>query len=549
MTEPTLAKKRFYPKRRRKANRSRDSYRAKTAEGKARQLENLAKGRGKRRKSGFKSGQPVRGARLTKSDLEGMDIITFATEVLGISFDDRPAQEVILRAQYGLPLDTEQLEIYFELTEGDIYRPGAERAEGVFVLGARAGKSFLSSIIACYESIVRAERWRKYLNPGEKAYVIIVATRLLQSQQIIGAACLRMLENSKAKHFVADAIATEISLTNDITIMSMPCNSTSGRGLPICCLIMDELAWYRQEGPKQDAVIFKALRPRMSQFRGAKFLAISTPAAKQGLLWDLHEEGMDKDRSTPGRLTVQGKTFFVNPTVDFEFLESEKRRDIDNYEREFLGRFCEAVDAFFPADKLRECFTLSGDGPYDSRYRYYAAVDQSGLSGRDRFAMSIAHREGYRAQPLIGRPPAGTVRDRVVVDVSRTWSTSDGDKIISEIREITKPYGISTVAVDRYAGGWVQQAFERQGLSVTVRDLLPPIYVNLKSLVIAGRVSLPNTKGLYEGLLRTQAFYGRSNQLSIGHERTAEGHGDESDAAASAVWLASGANSDGLFYI
>ncbi len=529
MTAPKLNSN--YPKNRRKARRTKDSYRARTTEGRAKQLDNLTKGRGRKRK--WQSGQPVKGAKPSQADLEGMDIIEFAIDVLGISFDKRPAQEVILKAQYGLFLDAGQLEIYRELTAGDVYRPGHEKAEGVYVLGARSGKSFLSSIIACFESIVNAPKWRKYLNPGEIGYVIIVATRLLQSQQVIGASCLRMLENSKVAHFIEDSVQTEIILTNDITIMSMPCNSTSGRGLPICCLILDELAWYRQEGPKQDYAILKALRPRMSQFRGAKLLAISTPASKTGLLHDLFDEGMDPDRPTPNRLTVQAETSFVNPTVDPEFLESEKHRDIDNYEREFLARFCEAVDAFLPSDKLLECFTLSGDVPPDSRYRYHCAVDQSGLSGRDRFAMSIAHKE----------------KEDVVVDVSRTWSTKDGDRIIAEIQQIVKPYHIGTVALDRYSGGWARQAFERQGFEVTVRDLLPAIYVNLKSLVISGRVSLPDTKGLREGLLRTQAYFGRSNQLSIGHERTAEGHGDEADSAATAVWLASKSNSDGLFHV
>ncbi len=330
-----------YPKNRRKANRSRNSYRAKSSEARQRQLDNLAKGRGRKRK--WQAGQPVKGAKPSQSDLESMDIIEFAVDVLGVSFDERPVQEVILRAQYGLPLTVEQLEIYHELTQGGKYHPH-ERSEGIYVLGARSGKSFLSSIVACYEAIVNAPKWRKYLNPGEIGYMIIVATRLLQSQQVIGAACLRMLENSKVKHFIADSVSTEISLTNALTIMSMPCNSTSARGLPICCLILDELGWYRQEGPKQDAEIFKALRPRMSQFRGAKFLAISTPGAKSGLLWDLFDEGMDPDRPTPNRVTVQAETIFVNPLVDPEFLESEKNRDIDKYEREFLARFCEACD-------------------------------------------------------------------------------------------------------------------------------------------------------------------------------------------------------------
>lgn len=529
-----LKKKKFYPAKRAKARRTRDSYRCKTPEGRAKQLANLRLGPHTRKLAKsrrMKMYNKTSKAKLNAADLVGMDIITFANDVLGLSFKKRPAQEVILRAQYGLPLDAEQLKIYDKLTDGQVYHPGYERAEGAYILGARSGKSFLASIISLYEATVREPQYRKFLNPKEKAFVIIVATKLSQSQMVIGASCLWMLENSRIAHFIEDAIACEISLTNGISILSIPCSSTAGRGLPICCLILDELAWYRLEGPKQDAEIFRALRPRMSQFRGAKFLAISTPASKQGLLYDLFEEGIDKDRPTPGRLTVHGETIFVNPEVDAEFLLSEKRRDPDNYDREFMALFCEQVDSFFPGDKMRECFTLSGDVPADRRYRYHCAVDQSGLSGKDRFAMSITHRED----------------DNVIADVVRSWGTKIGARIIAEIKDIVKPYNISSVSLDRYAGGWCKEAFEAQGFEVTVRDLLPAIYVNMKSLIISGNLELPDYKGLKEGLLQTIGFYGKSNKLSIGHERTASGHADESDSTATAIWLASKQKASGYF--
>lgn len=525
-----MVEKRKYPTRRKKANRTKQSYRANSPEGEAIKKANLLKGAHRKHYKKVIPGDLSR-TKLSFEHIKDLNIINYAREVLGVNFNKRPAQEVILRAQYGLPMDAEQLDIYDKLTDGQSYHPGYERSEGVFVLGARSGKSFLASIIALYEGTVREPQWRKYLNPGERAYIIIVATRLLQSQMVIGASCLRMLENSRISHFVEDAIACEISLTNGITILSLPCSSTAGRGLPICCLLLDEAAWYRLEGPKQDIEIFRALRPRMSQFRGAKFIAISTPASKQGLLYDLYSEGINVDKPTPNRLTCHGETFFVNPEVDPEFLESEKQRDPDNYDREFLALFCEMVDSFFPVDKLRECFVLSGDVPPDSRYRYFCAVDQSGLSGRDRFAMSIAHKQ----------------KDGVVVDVNRTWATKSGAAIISEIKETTKPYNIPSVALDRYSGGWCKEAFEREGFETTIRDLLPPIYVNMKSLVISGNVFLPDTKGLKEGLLQTVAFYGKSNKLSIGHERTASGHGDEADSAATAIWLASKTQTTGYF--
>lgn len=515
-------KKRNYPAKRKKANRTRESYRARTLDGRAKQLEGLKKGRGKRRKFHPKPEPQLKPSwdalvkqKLDKATLYKMNIVDFATDCLGIK--PYPAQEVILRAFYGLPMNLDQVEVYKRLTDtGTVIN--SERTEGVFILGARSGKSFLASIIALYEGVVRADRWRRRLNPGETGYIIIVATRLQQAQNIIGRCTARMMENSRIPSEVAESWATELALKNGITITSMPCNSTAGRGLPICGLILDELGWYKLEGSRADEEVFSALRPRMAQFRGAKFLAISTPASKQGLLWQLYDEGQ-----VPGRLTVKATTAMVNPEVDLDFLESEKRRNPDNYAREFLAEFCESVDAFFPADKLTECFSLLGDVAPDSRYRYFAACDQSGLSGRDRFAMSIAHSENKK----------------VIVDLSRTWATKDGDAIIAEIAAVLKPYGVTGVSVDRYAGGWVRNAFERQGLEVAVRDPLPAVYVNMKSLVISRRVELPDSKGLREGLLRTQVFFGRSNQLSISHERTTEGHGDEADSVATAVWLAS----------
>jgi hypothetical protein len=425
-------------------------------------------------------------------------------------------------------LDAGQLELYRALTSNEVeFEAGREKVEAILVLGARSGKSFLSSICALYEATARASRWRRYLNPGEVAYVIVVATRLDQARQIIGRNCDRMMEASRISHWVEEAWQTELSLTNGIHIISMPCSSTAGRGLAICCLILDELGWYQQEGPKADEEIFNGLRPRMSQFRGAKMFAISTPSAKSGLLWQFFDEGPQ----VPGRLTVQAPTAFVNPTVDPEFLESEKRRSPDNYAREFLAEFAESVSAFLPFNKVNEACVLGGDVLPDRSHRYFAGVDQSGLSGRDRFALAIAHRS----------------KDEVTIDLVRSWATTDGKQIMGELRSILRDYGVGGVTVDRYGAGWVRQRFEDIGIEVAVREPLPAIYQNLKSLLMAGCIRLPDTKAVRDGLIKTSAFYGRNGALSISHERTASGHGDECDALATAVWLASSRRAGGYF--
>jgi len=501
--------------------RTRKSYLGKTPEARERQRANL-KNRHK------KPLDPDAPAPLSKADLMKSDIIELATEWLGVSFEDRPAQEVILRCLYGLPLSMEQVELYRKLTTNeDVFEPDIEKTEADLDIGARGGKSFMVSIIALFESIVKGDHWRQYLRKDETGYAIITATRQKQCEDIIQASCTNLLKNSPLDYYIEDDLTAELKLTNGLTIASMPCNSTAARGLPIFLLIFDEIAWYRVEGVRADYKIFNALNPRRAQFPGAKCLKITTPAGKQGLFWEEFDEGF----KVPGRLTIKGNTRLVNPLIPQEFIDKEYKRDPDNARREFGANFAETVEGFFASclDKLKECFQeLNEDVPPQRDYSYFGAIDQSGLSGRDRFAFAIAHQE-----------LRGKFTGKIVEDVLRTWDTKDSGLILEEIKQLCVVYKIHSVSIDRYASGWVTAALEKKGLEVTIREKLPVIYTNFKTLVISSRLVLPDYPNLRKGLQQTQAFYSKSNSLSIGHERTSAGHGDSADASVSAIFDAS----------
>jgi len=248
-----------------------------------------------------------------------------------------------LKSIYGLKLTEEELKIYRKLTKNKKeFESGEEKTEAVLALGARSGKSLLASIVAIYEAT--RKKWQKYLNKGESGYVVVVSTRQKQSEMIIGANCLRLMENSyNLRGLIKDSTQSELTLKNNMKIISLPCNSTAGRGLPIACLIFDEIAHFYTEGVKADETIFNALRPRQVQFPGCKLIMISTPAAKQGIFFNFFDEGF----KTPGRLTAQAPTLYMNPLVDQKFLQKEKKRDINNYLREFEAQFSEKLEAFF----------------------------------------------------------------------------------------------------------------------------------------------------------------------------------------------------------
>ena len=159
-------------------HRSHSSYVSKDPEKWARPLANLIK-RGK------KPGTLPEIIEKAKK-LQDLNIIEFATDpdFLGLSFEKRPAQDVMLRAYYGLPLDEKQLEIFKVLTKGKgKYIPGQVKNEAVLVLSARSGKSFLVSVIALYEAT--RDTWKRYVVKNEDVYICIVATRELQAKMII----------------------------------------------------------------------------------------------------------------------------------------------------------------------------------------------------------------------------------------------------------------------------------------------------------------------------------------------------------------------------
>lgn len=490
---------------------AKEKFRGKTEESRQAQLSNLKRGR--------KRG--IRRSTAPAKDLQDIDIIAFASDqrFLGLSFEERPAQEALLRALYGLPLDRRQVKIYKKLTGNrKEFEPGQDKTEAVWVLGARSGKSLLASIIALYEAT--RNKWQQYLNKGEFGYIVVIATRQKQAEQIIQANCSRLIEGSPAlRGIVKELYQTELTLTNNMKIISLPCNSTAGRGLPIACFVLDEVGHFYTEGIKADQTIYDSLRPRMAQFPGAKVVLISTPAAKQGLLWSFFEDGF----TVPSRFTAQADTRTVNPEIPEKFIKLEYKRDIDYARREFGAEFAEKIESFFAYEVLQNSFILVGSLPYEDKYTYSLGIDQSGLSGRDRFALAISHKED----------------STVLVDHIQAWETKDSDIILTEVGKLTEGYRLKKVSIDRYAKGWVSQALNKLGLEVEIRPSMAEIYTNLKSLMIAGRIRLPDNPKLKKALQNTQAFYGRNNVLSIAHQRSAAGHADLADAVATVALAAS----------
>jgi hypothetical protein len=266
--------------------------------------------------------------------------------------------------------------------------------------------------------------------------------------------------------------------------------------------------------------IYNAVMPSLGQFQGlAKVAIASSPAARQGLVFDLFKGGF----AQPDTTVIQAPSRLMGNLVPAKFVAREFNRDPEYAMREYGAHFAMRMSSYFP-DSIENCYRLGGDMSHKADNRYCAGMDQSGLTGRDNYAFAIAHME---------------TDGRMVNDVCRIWDIIDIEEIMGEISKLCQEFGIDTVMHDRYAAGWVDNTLTRYGLEGDKSPMLPVVYSNLKSLVNSGDLYLQDDIALRDGLGNTMAVYGKNNSLSIFHERDKDGHADLADAVARAIYQAS----------
>jgi hypothetical protein len=365
--------------------------------------------------------------------------------------DDSPAQVTLLKAAYGLDLTPEELDIFRRSTGRESY-PARPFAEITVVTGAQSGKTGrIAAPIAVWEAIHGGHE--KLIKQGEPLRVLLISTDQDSARTAFGYVSA-ILERPAFRGKVARVLADTIQLKSGIEVQCVPSTKTAPRGLMICAAVCDEMAFWRLHGSvNSDVEIQAAVRRGQLLIPGAKLVKISTAYAQQGALYDDFQQHWGKDSRDV--LCWKSTTQEMNPSVTPELLDRMRRTmSPAQFRREFEGEFSADFSQF-----LSDAWVSAADSgkaldlPRVPALKYCAGVDASG-GGQDAFALSISHKDG----------------DRVVQDLVRSWSkprsgSVDLEGVVTEIAYVCKSYGIGKVFGDRYAAGWVSQAFLRKGIT------------------------------------------------------------------------------------
>jgi hypothetical protein len=186
----------------------------------------------------------------------------------------------LLAAAFGLPLSQDELTLFHQCT-GRRVPPGAPAAYLWLIIGRRGGKSVTMSLAAVFLAVFRD--WRKYLSPGERAIVLLVAADREQAK-ILHRYCQGILSPLLQSH-VLNVSTSEIELKGGVTIEVVTRSYRSVRG---GVAVLDELAFWRDDdSANPDSEVLNAVRASMATFGSdAMVIAGSSPYARRGVLWD-----------------------------------------------------------------------------------------------------------------------------------------------------------------------------------------------------------------------------------------------------------------------
>ncbi len=426
-------------------------------------------------------------------------------------------QMVVLKSIYGRPLNDREREIYCRGTGRATYEVGTEQREGTIIAGRRAGKTTIAAIIACFEAL------RDHgLPAGQDGYIMLLAPTLKQSRVAFRYICKNLRNSPLLSKHIIGVTKDEITLDNNIVIGCYACTHDGVRGHTVVAVICDEIGYWPvdEDAANPAHEVLTALRPSMATVRNAKLIKISTPYTKSGVLWEDSQRRDELDYPV-----WQVSTFDMNPTITPQMVESERRRSEENYRREYLAEFTDAVNGWIVPEILDPCIVPGRrELPYHRDMSYVAAIDPA--SRKNDFALVIVHRLPDRT---------------IVVDKVARWAGTKNfplpfESVLGQIKQILESYSINSVTGDQYYCDAIGQQLLNLGIVYKIfifgSQTRGKIFSQIKHLLVQGKIEIPDDIELLRELRNLREEKTPRGQIDV---RPTTGNDDTAVAFALAV--------------
>ena len=428
------------------------------------------------------------------------------------------AWTTILKAAEGLSLDSDESALFAELSGGR-EAPKLPVRELVVVAGRRAGKSRIASLIAVHRAMfIRYDD----LAIGEVPTVMLLSEGRRQARVLVDyvGALLRSTPVLEERIIREGAEALEVRGLGDQTVRIEvhSSNYRSVRGYTLVCVVMDEIGyWHDDTTANPDSEVVAAVRPAMASVSNALLVAISSPYARKGWLWQEHQRHYG--RNSRQSLIIQAGSLTLNPSLDGDFVNEQYRADRSRAAAEYGGEFRSDIESFINLDSL-EANIVPGrrELPPQDRFfgTYQAFCDPSG--GRaDSFTVAIGHRDEQ-----------GIAVVDVLREIVAPFSPRDA---VEEYANLLKRYGVEWVVGDAFAGEWPREAFREAGVDYETSKLpRSGLYLEFLATTNSGQVELLDHPKTVAQLCALERRTTRGGRETVDHGPG--GHDDLANAVA-----------------
>jgi hypothetical protein len=420
-----------------------------------------------------------------------------------------------LATLFGLPLDPEQLQLFRDCTGRQ--EPNAEgHNEAWLVIGRRGGKSFVLATIAVFLACFKD--WQRYLGPGERATVMVVATDRRQARVIMRYVVGLLHGSPLLKELIRSERAETLALSNRVTIEVHSASFRTTRGYTIVAALLDELAfWPTDDAAEPDVEVINAIKPGMATIPGAMLLCASSPYARRGALWDAYRKHHGQQGDPV--LVWQAPTRVMNPSVPETTIQAAIAEDPSRYQAEYLAQFRSDIESYIAREAVEACISIGcRERAPVAGLRYHAFVDPSGGSS-DSMTLAIAHRDGG---------------DAVLDALRERRPPFSPEAVVADFAHLLKSYRITKISGDRYAGEWPRDQFRKHGITYEpAQKSKSDIYRDLLPAINSKKVDLLNDPKLINQLVSLERRTARGGRDSIDHPP--DQHDDLANAAAGVI--------------
>jgi hypothetical protein len=482
-----------------------------------------------------------------------VDIITFAESDWGLGCNLFPAQRVILKAFYGIPLnDTDKTvpvsdwrrQSWAHMTEADYLRklfddgrssirevvPGDERHELVLSIGRRSGKTLMASVIATYETyklLLKGCPQKYYgLPTTNEIGIASVATDKKQAGILYTNVSGYFADCSFFSQYMANSTLSFAKLQtpydierygrfneaettrSSIFVSFHACVAKGLRGPGNIVIILDELAHFVDEGQSSAELVYNAITPSKSAFSPkdpnspqvptgpveGRVISISSPLGRQGQFYSLFEIAMRGSEASKDMLAIQAPTWEVNPTVPATEFEKHYLKNQTVFFTEYGAEFTDRTRGWIErAEDLEACIdpTAKQVDAAPARRPHFIGIDLGMVE--DASAVAIGHIEEREGEKVIIVDLVDQIKagDGRFANVERL----DFDDIADWIHQLSKRFYLAGGVFDQWAGIPFEQALAKRGLRQLVsehmtKNLVSSIYQNFKDMMFDRRLVL-----------------------------------------------------------